>query len=275
MEVCNTRAVATAARRPARETFMPPALSVVIPAYNEAARVGPYLDAVRNHLDAAYPADYEVVVVDDGSADDTAGLVRRAAARWPQLRLVGHPANRGKGAAVRTGVFAAAGRRVLFADADGATPITEEWRLSAAVANGAAVAIGSRYTPGPGVSRSRNVRRAAAGSAFRFAARSLVGVGVADTQCGFKMFTADAARALFTAGGETGYLFDVELLALAERFGYGVSEVAINWSEQPGSKVRIVRDSLRMFAGLWRLRRQMRTVTAPAVATAAAGRKAA
>jgi len=239
---------------------MRPQLSVVIPAFNETARLGPYLADIRAHLDAAYPANYEVLVIDDGSTDDTAGLVRRASASWPQLKLLQHTINQGKGAAVRTGVLAAAGRRVLFADADGATPIVEEWRLSAAIAKGAAVAVASRYVPGPGVARERNLRRAVAGTVFRWAARLLVGVGVKDTQCGFKMFEADAGRTLFATGAETGYLFDIEVLALAERWGYPVAEVAVNWHEQPGSKVRFVRDSVRMFAGLWRLRRRLLTL---------------
>lgn len=242
---------------------MPPQLAVVIPAYNEAGRIGPYLAEVRDYLDAAYPGGYEVIVADDGSTDGTADLVLRAAAGWRQLHLVRLDANAGKGAAVRAGVAAATAARVLFADADGATPIAEEWKLSLALEKGADVAVGSRYLPGPGVTRTRQPRRAVVGAVFRLAARALVGVRVGDTQCGFKMFTAAAADALFGTGRETGYLFDLELLALAERFGLPVAEVAITWSEKPGSKVRFVRDGLRMFSGLWRLRRQVRL--APAV----------
>ena len=235
-------------------------LSVVIPAYNEAARIGPYLAAIREYLDAEYPRNYEVLVVDDGSADGTVALVKRVGLDWPQLHTIGLGTNRGKGAAVRTGVLAAKGRRILFADADGATPIEEERRLSIAIAHGAKVAAGSRYVPGPGVHRERNRKREAASAVFRTAARVLVGVGVKDTQCGFKMFEAQLGRMLFEQSRETGYLFDIEVLSLAKRLGLQVAEVAVNWSEQPGSKVRFVRDSLRMFAGLWRLRRRLRTV---------------
>ena len=242
---------------------MTPVLSVVIPAFNEEARIGPYLAAIREYLDAEYPREYEVLVVDDGSADGTVALVERIGLDWPQLHTISLGTNRGKGAAVRTGVLAAKGRRILFADADGATPIEEERRLSMAIANGAGVAAGSRYLPGPGVHRERNRKREAASAVFRTAARVLIGVGVKDTQCGFKMFEAHVGRTLFERSQENGYLFDIEVLARARRLGMQVAEVAVNWSEQAGSKVRFVRDSLRMFAGLWRLRRRLRTV-APA-----------
>lgn len=252
---------------------MTPVLSVVIPAFNEEARIGPYLAAIREYLDAEYPRDYEVVVVDDGSRDGTAALVEQAAVGWAPLRLIRPGKNQGKGAAVKIGVLAAKGRRILFADADGATPIEEERRLSLALDNGAQVAAGSRYVPGPGVQRERNRKREAASGVFRTAARVLVGVGVKDTQCGFKMFEARVGRTLFEQSLETGYLFDIEVLALAKRLELRVVEVAVNWSEQPGSKVRFVRDSLRMFAGLWRLRRRLKVV--PAVSVRVEERKAA
>lgn len=254
---------------------MTPSLSVVIPAFNEQDRLGPYLAEIRTHLDAARPANYEVLVVDDGSRDDTPGLVGRTGSGWPQLRLLRHPVNRGKGAAVRTGVMASTGRRVLFADADGATPIAEEWKLSAAIDRGAVVAAGSRRVPGPGVERDRNWRRAIAGGLFAWAARAAVGVTVKDTQCGFKMMDGPAGRDLFRVGQETGYLFDVELLAVAAQAGYPIAEVAINWSERAGSKVRLVRDSLKMLRDLWRLRGRLRRGVALVPAITPADRKAA
>lgn len=253
---------------------MSPALSVVIPAFNEEQRLGPFLADVREYLSAAHPNAHEVIVVDDGSRDGTAQLVEEAADPWPGLRLVRHPVNRGKGAAVRTGVLATSGRRVLFADADGATPIQEEWKLQAALDRGAAVAAGSRYLPGPGVTRERHWRRAVMGGLFARTARAAVGTTVADTQCGFKMLEGIAARELFAAGRETGYLFDVELLALAARSGYPVAEVAVNWTEQPGSKVRMVRDSAKMLRDLWRLRGRLKALPA-VVPVPAGGRKAA
>jgi len=240
-----------------------PQLSVVIPAFNEEARIAPYLEEVRDYLDSSLPNQAEVIVVDDGSRDGTSALVSRFAETWPPLRLIVQDRNRGKGAAVRAGVLAARGRRILFADADGATPIAEEARLSRALADGAAIACGSRHVQGDGIVRTRNLRREAASGIFRAVASCLVGVGVKDTQCGFKMLEANAAKLLFGLSTETGYLFDIEALAIARKAGFTIAEVAVNWSEKEGSKVRLVRDSLRMFAGLWRLRRKLRGVEIP------------
>mgnify|MGYP001271687298 CR=1 FL=1 len=234
-----------------------PQLSVVIPAFNEAARIGPYLNRIHEYLEAAYPGDSETLVVDDGSTDTTSELVSSLCAKRPSLRLIRMKSNCGKGAAVRAGVLAARGRRILFADADGATPIEEERRLSLAIAEGAIIACGSRRLEADGVARTRNLRRELASGIFRAVASCLVGVGVKDTQCGFKMLEANAAKRLFRHVRESGYLFDIEVLAFARRSGDAIAEVAVNWSEKDGSKVRLMRDSLRMFAGLWRLRRRM------------------
>ena len=250
---------------------MTPALSVVIPAFNEQDRLGPYLAEIRSYLDHVLTAAYEVIAVDDGSQDGTSGLVLGTAANWPQLRLLRHPANCGKGQAVRTGVRSSTGRRVLFTDADGATPIAEEARLSAALARAAVVAAGSRTLTEAKVVRDRNWRRAVAGGLFARAARMSVGVTVTDTQCGFKMFDGPLGRDLFAESRETGYLLDVEILALAIRRGYPVVEVAVSWSERPGSKVRLVRDSCKMLLDLWRLRGRLREL--PPIADSPAPRE--
>lgn len=246
---------------------MPPKLSLVIPAFNEVARLPRFLADVRPYFDAEYPAAYEVVVVDDGSRDGTADVVSDLAEGWGELRVLRHPANRGKGAAVRTGVLAAAGHKILFADADGATPIGEEWRLSAALARGADVAVGSRAVAAPGVHRERTRKRAVAGNVFAWVARRSLGLAVRDTQCGFKMFARDAARELFSLTRETGYLFDLEILAVARRLGLRVDEVAVSWADQPGSKVSLARDGWKMARGLLSLRANVAGLPIPATAT--------
>jgi dolichyl-phosphate beta-glucosyltransferase len=232
------------------------ALSLVLPALDEARRLPPYLEKVRGYLERSFGQPYEVLVVDDGSRDETAAIVQELAGQWPQLRLLQHAHNEGKGAAVRTGALASQGDLLLFADADGATPIEEHARLAAAIARGADVAIGSRLAPDPAIRRSRHWYRGLAGKLFALAARRVLRIPVLDTQCGFKMFRAAAGRRLFTALRETRYLFDLELLVLAQRFGLRVVEVPIHWQEMPGGHLHPLREVPRIVAGLWRLRRR-------------------
>ena len=232
------------------------ALSLILPAFDEARRLPPFLQSVRAYLEQSFGQPYEVLVVDDGSQDETAALVERLASEWPQLRLLRHAQNEGKGAAVRTGVLAARGEFLLFADADGATPIEEHARLAAAIALGADVAIGSRLAADPAIRRSRHWYRGLTGKLFAFAARRLLRIPALDTQCGFKMFRAVAGRRLFEALTETRYLFDLELLVLAQRFGLRVVEVPIHWQEVPGGHLHPFRELPRIVAGLWRLRRR-------------------
>jgi len=236
-------------------------LSVIIPAYNEARRLPPYLASVRTYLDAHYPDGYEVIVVDDGSRDGLPDVLSAAAADWPELVVMRHPANRGKGAAVRTGMLAARGELLLFADADGATPIDQEARLSQAIAAGADVAVGSRLVAAPGtlgvVTRRRTRVRGLAGRLFARLARWWLGISIHDTQCGFKMFRGEAGRKLFSLSCETGYLFDLELLVLADRLGIRIAEVPVNWADVPGGHLRLTSELGRVVLGLWRLRRRM------------------
>lgn len=238
-----------------------PALSLVLPAYNEARRLPPYLAAVREYLDLEYPGQYEVIVVDDGSRDGQAEVLARLGADWPALRTLCHPHNQGKGAAVRTGVLASRGRWVLFADADGATPIDQERRLREALCAGAEVAVGSRLAGGDGLRRNRHWLRGATGRWFASLAQKLLGLGVRDTQCGFKMFLGEPARRLFVDLRETGYLFDLELLAVAERQGLKIVEVPVNWQEIPGGHFRLFRALPRIALDLCRLRRRLGNTT--------------
>lgn len=236
----------------------PPVLSLVLPAYNEARRLPPFLAAVRAYLDRHYPAAYEAIVVDDGSQDGLDQVLARVAAEWPLLRVIRHEHNQGKGAAVRTGVLASRGARVLFADADGATPIDQEPRLTEAICRGAQVAVGSRLADGDGLNRSRQWLRGLGGRAFAALARWLLGLSVRDPQCGFKMFVGDVARRLFVDVRESGYLFDLELLTLAARQGLTVAEVPVNWQEIPGGHLRLFRALPRILLGLLLLRHRTR-----------------
>ena len=229
------------------------ALSIVIPAYNESARLPQTLHALIEFLERDGRRT-EVIVVDDGSTDDTSSKVRELESLHPHVKLIRLPQNRGKGYAVRTGVVNASGAVVLFADADGATPFEELYRLEAQLAAGARVAIGSRGL------RSRQTRvearlyRRVLGRAFHAVVRAFAVRGIADTQCGFKLFDAEAAHDLFSRMRMTGYSFDVEVLLMALRSGYRVAEVPVNWTHQTGSKVHVLRDGLIMVRDVLRIR---------------------
>jgi dolichyl-phosphate beta-glucosyltransferase len=229
--------------------------SLVIPAYNESERLPPYLDRVRAYLDRVFASGYEVIVVDDGGTDGLAEVLRRQLPSWPHLAILRQPTNMGKGAALRRGVAAARGEYVLFADADGATPISEEAKLRRALAGEADVAVGSRLLRDPGSLVTRTWRRHLTGNLFARLAGHFFALPVRDTQCGFKMFRRETAKELFGLSREAGYLIDLEVLLLAWRLGYQVAEVTVSWSDVPGSKVRLVRDGLRMLSGLYRLHR--------------------
>jgi dolichyl-phosphate beta-glucosyltransferase len=216
-----------------------PEWSVVIPAFNEARRLPRYLAEIAAYFDGR-DEPYEVLVADDGSTDGTAEAVAAIVRAHPALRVLRHEWNEGKGAAVRRGMLAARGQYRLFADADGATPIVELKRLEAALMAGAQIAIGSRARLDPSVSVVARPHRVLAGRVFSRIVRRLGLPGVIDSQCGFKAFTAPAATDLFARLRTSGFGFDVELLLLAQAAGYRVTEVPVNWTDQPGSKVRVL-----------------------------------
>lgn len=246
---------------------VPLALTVLIPALNEAARLPPYLSAIRAYMDAHYANAYELIVVDDGSTDQSSDLLSAFASKWPRMRVLRHPHNRGKGAAVRTGVMAAHANRILYTDADGATPIEEEAKLRRALDGGADLAAGSRLLDARDVVRSRTWSRELIGRAFARLARWLVPTGIRDTQCGFKMLRAEVARDLFRRTHEDGYLFDIEILGLARKLQYRIAEVPINWSDQPGSQLNLRHQAMHVLIDLWRVRRRLQQVTEDATET--------
>ena len=245
----------TLIRRGARVTVE---ISVVIPAFNEEKRLPAFMESVATYLDKQFPHRHEIIVADDGSTDGTPTWLAEVMTRNPAVRTVRLPENRGKGAAVREGVSASKGVLVLFCDADGATPIEEERRLRQAVDGGADVAVGSRLVVSPDVVVHRDASRRLAGRMFAAAASWLLHPPVNDTQCGFKMFRGDAGRMIAAQATEHGYLFDLEWLCLAQRFGFKITEVGVNWTEMPGSKLRAGRDGIRIMRSLFELRRRLR-----------------
>jgi dolichyl-phosphate beta-glucosyltransferase len=231
-------------------------LSVVVPAFNEATRLPRHLDEIVGFLDGRSDP-YEVIVVDDGSTDGTVAAVRAVAGRHPAVSVLPLGRNRGKGAAVRAGMLTATGTVRLFTDADGATPIAELKRLEPALATGSQVVIGSRVLLDPAVAVHAQRHRVAAGRVFNWLVARMGLRGVADSQCGFKLFTEKAAEALFGALETTGFGFDVELLLRAQAAGYRITEVPVNWTDQKGSKVGVLRTGPGMLLQLARIRRRV------------------
>jgi dolichyl-phosphate beta-glucosyltransferase len=231
-------------------------LSVIIPAYNETQRILPYLERTTKYL-AARGWPYEVLVVDDGSTDGTADLVEKFRIDEPAVRVIRLPRNAGKGCAVRTGMQEARGKLQLIADADGAAPIQELERLETRVADGADLAIGSRFLASHDGRFTVHARwhRSVFGHWFNLFVQQLGIAGITDTQCGFKLFRDSVARDLFSVARVNGYGYDLELLYVAQRRGYRIDEVPINWTDQPGSKVHVARDGLHTLRELFAVRR--------------------
>lgn len=234
-------------------------LSLVIPAYNEAGRIAPTLGAARDHL-AGMPFDSEIIVVDDGSTDGTAEVVRGFLRdSGPAVRLHSLGVNRGKGAAVREGMLnLAAGEYRFFMDADSSTPVDEVddcWRLFGA---GADIVIGSRALPESRIELRQPWYRENMGRVFNLLLRSLRLTPFRDTQCGFKGFTADAARQCFSRQRMEGFAFDAEVLFIAALHGLKVVEKPVRWVNSPQSRVHPVTDSPRMFADMLRIRANAR-----------------
>lgn len=224
-----------------------PDLSVVIPAYNEERRLPPTLQRVTAYL-AGGPLGHEIVVVDDGSRDATADVARAHGAV-----VVRNEGNRGKGFAARRGMLLARGRRRLMTDADLSTPIEDLPKLMARLDEGYDVAIASRALPGSNVEVRQSPSREAMGRLFNLCVRILAVPGLHDTQCGFKLFTAEAAEATFDPLQLHGFSFDVEALFVARRRGYRIAEVPVTWRNDEATRVGPM-NGLRAFLDLGRIR---------------------
>jgi len=230
------------------------ALSVIIPAYNEARRLPPHLGGVLAYLRGHYP-DFELIVVDDGSRDETAAAVQTALAGEPRARLLAYQPNHGKGYAIRTGVLASHGAAVVFLDADMSTPI-EEIPAALKRLEQADIVIGSRDLPSSHIRAQQQLYRRLASELFKWIRYLMVGLwSISDTQCGFKAYRGPVARQLFALARVDRFMFDVEILYLAERAGLRIVEMPVLWTDAAGSTVRFWEGLVNMVRDLWRIRR--------------------
>jgi glycosyltransferase involved in cell wall biosynthesis len=222
-----------------------PHLSIVIPAFNESARIQHTLDRVMNCVEAQ-GWDAEVLVVDDGSKDDTAEIVTRWMKIYPRLHLIQNPGNRGKGYSVRNGLLQAAGDVVMFTDADLSAPMEEAELLLQAIDRGADVAIGSRWMDRTRQTIHQPLYRQFFGRCFNWITRTVMGLPFKDTQCGFKAFKRPAAQIIFRLQRIERWGFDPEILFIARKLKYAVCEVPVTWGHDERSRISYLKDGMKM-----------------------------
>jgi glycosyltransferase involved in cell wall biosynthesis len=227
--------------------------SIVIPAYNESQRLAATLQKVLAYV-RQQGWDAEVLVVNDGSQDDTAEIVREFAVQDPRVRLVENPGNRGKGYSVRHGILSARGDVVIFSDADLSSPIEEVPKLLEALGLGADIAIGSRWLRAELQTRRQSLHRQLFGRIFNLLMRMILGLQFKDTQCGFKAFTRRAAHTIFPLGRIERWGFDPEILFLARKFGFRAYEVPVRWGHSGGTRINPWIDGARMLQEMLRIR---------------------
>ncbi|MBC7363959.1 MAG: glycosyltransferase family 2 protein [Candidatus Aminicenantes bacterium] len=234
---------------------MKPILSIVIPAYNEERRLGLSLRKIMDYLQSR-GLQAEIIVVDDGSSDQTAAVAQEILNDWPRGRVIVLPKNLGKGAAVKEGILKASGEFILFSDADLSTPIEELEKMLPLAREGYEVVIASRALPGAEIKRKQSWLREHMGKTFNFFVQLLLLKGIKDTQCGFKLFRQEAARKIFSQLQCQGFAFDVETLWLARKLGYKIAQVPVVWINSPESKVRLFKSSVRMFFDLLKIKKR-------------------
>ena len=227
--------------------------SIIIPAYNEGARIGATLNKVLLYVEE-HGWDVEVIVVNDGSSDNTVEIVQQHMQRNSALRLLENPGNRGKGYSVRNGMMHATGEVLLFSDADLSSPIEEAPKLLAAIAEGADIAIGSRWMQSDLQTERQPLYRQFFGRIFNLMLRLILGLKFKDTQCGFKVFTRRAALAIFPQQKIERWGFDPELLFLAEKYGFKVMEIPVAWAHSAGTRISPLRDGTRMVIEMLKIR---------------------
>lgn len=236
---------------------MSPRLSIIVPAYNEEARIGATLVRMGSFIEEQ-GLDAEILVVDDGSRDQTCAVVRNEGARNPRIRLIAQSKNQGKGAAVKAGMLEASGELLLFSDADLSTPIEDVLLLIDQINGETPIAIGSRGLKESNLEKRQPFYREMMGRTFNRIVRTVLGIKIRDTQCGFKLFRRKEGLALFGAQRTQGFAFDVEILFRARLADYGVAEVPVTWRNDERSTVHPIRDAARMFGEVLTIRKMVK-----------------
>jgi len=232
---------------------MPLLYSIILPAYNESSRIGASLEKALAFV-RERQWNVEIIVVNDGSVDDTAAIVERFVENAPELRMLENPGNHGKGYSVRNGMLNARGDILLFSDVDFSSPIQESLKLISAIEQGADVAFGSRWLLAETQTRRQSLLRQFVGRAYNVLLRLVLGLPYKDTQCGFKACTRRAAEIIFTRQQIEGWGFDPELLFIARKFGLKMTEVAVEWANDDRSKINPIVDGMKMFYELLTIR---------------------
>lgn len=227
--------------------------SIIIPAYNEAGRIAQSLDKIFEFMER-WGIPFEVIVVDDGSTDQTSIIVEEKSRNHKELKLIKLPTNQGKGYAVKTGMLEAKGKYILFSDADLSTPIEELPRLHQWIKEGFDIAIASRAYPGAILEVHQPFYREFMGRVFNLLVRIFLLPDIYDTQCGFKLFRGEVAKDIFKRQRLKGFSFDFEILYIARKLGYKIKEVPVRWRHSPGSKVRVLKNGISSFIDIFKTR---------------------
>lgn len=228
-------------------------ISVVIPAFNEEDRIGATIQKIYDYLKEKSET-FEIIVVDDGSSDNTVDVVRNASERIKNIKVLSNGSNKGKGFSVRNGILNSTCSLVLISDADLSTPIEEIEKFFPWIDSGYDIVIGSRGLEESEILKKQPWYRQSMGKTFNEMVKILVLNDFDDTQCGFKIFKSDAAKRVFSLSKIDGFAFDVEILFIAKKMGFRTKEVPVRWINSPQSRVKIMRDPLKMFLDLFRIR---------------------
>jgi len=228
-------------------------ISIIIPAFNEEKRISKTIKGIERYLDSKN-ISYEIIVVDDGSSDNTLNLVKGFSKNNNKITYITYEKNMGKGYAVREGVKNSKGNLILFSDADLSTPITEMEKLIAAIKNGFDISIASRALSNSEIIVSQHFYRKTMGKIFNILVQLLIYRGIKDTQCGFKCFTKKASQEIFKRCKINGFSFDVEALLIGKKLGFKIKDIPVQWVNSPESRVHPIKHSLLMIKELLQIK---------------------